>query len=178
MNTLDDNALFRRIEPYELVFCQLLNRMVRRRGIRPFFATISRLGDGVFWYCLMGLLPLLYGRAAWEVSVRMALTGAVGVALYKLLKTRLIRSRPFEAHSGIVLGTAPLDKYSFPSGHTLHAVSFTLIAIAYYPEWTWVLIPFTALVALSRVILGLHYPTDVLAGGTIGALLALSALQI
>jgi len=177
MNTLDNNALFRRVEPYELIFCQRLNRLVHHRGVRPFFAAVSRLGDGVLWYCLMGFLPLLYGSAAWELSLRMALTGAAGVALYKVLKTRLIRSRPFEAHSEIVLGTAPLDRYSFPSGHTLHAVSFTLLIVAYYPVWAWVLIPFTAMVALSRVILGLHYPTDVLAGGAMGALLALIALR-
>lgn len=177
MNTLEGNALFRHIEPYELALCRLLNRGIQRRGVRPLFAAFSRLGDGLLWYLLMALLPLLYGAAAWEVTLRMAVTGVVGVALYKFLKTRLIRTRPFETHSGIVLGTAPLDKYSFPSGHTLHAVSFTLLVTAYYPELGWVLIPFSILVALSRIVLGLHYPTDVIAGATIGALLATAALQ-
>lgn len=177
MNTLNGNALFRRIAPYELVFCRSLNRLVHHRGVRPFFASASRLGDGLVWYVLIGLMPLLYGRAAWEISLRMVLTGAVGVGLYKLLKTRLARTRPFEAHQGIVLGTAPLDKYSFPSGHTLHAVSFSLIVIAYHPQWAWLLVPFSGAVALSRVVLGLHYPTDVLAGAAIGALLASIGLQ-
>ena len=80
-------------------------------------------------------------------------------------------------HDRILPRVAPLDEYSFPSGHTLHAVSFTLIAVHYYPKLAWLLLPFAVLVALSRVVLGLHYPSDVLAGALLGAGLALLALQ-
>ena len=61
---------------------------------------------------------------------------------------------------------------SFPSGHTLHAVSFTVLATSSFPELAWLLVPFATLVAASRVVLGLHYPTDVAAGAIIGATLA------
>ena len=92
--------------------------------------------------------------------------------LYKLLKRTFVRERPFITHSGISLQAAPLDRYSFPSGHTLHAVAFTWQAVAKFPELAWVLVPLASLIAASRVILGLHYPSDVLAGGLIGAALA------
>ncbi|KHL67479.1 phosphoesterase, partial [Xanthomonas euvesicatoria] len=59
-----------------------------------------------------------------------------------------------------------------PSGHTLHAVSFSIVALAYYPWLAPLLVPFSAGVALSRVVLGLHYPSDVLAATLIGVLLA------
>ena len=84
----------------------------------------------------------------------------------------MVRERPYITRGSLTLGTAPLDVYSFPSGHTLHAVAFTVVALSYYPQLAWVLIGFATLVALSRVILGLHYPTDVLAGAVIGAVLA------
>ena len=73
---------------------------------------------------------------------------------------------------------APLDEFSFPSGHTLHAVAFSLVALAHYPVLAWLLIPFTASVAVSRVVLGLHYPSDVLAATGIGAALASFSLWL
>jgi undecaprenyl-diphosphatase len=73
---------------------------------------------------------------------------------------------------------APLDRYSFPSGHTLHAVCFTTLATSHVPGLAPVLLPFAALVAASRVVLGLHYPSDVLVGAALGASLASGALAI
>jgi undecaprenyl-diphosphatase len=68
-----------------------------------------------------------------------------------------------------------LDRFSFPSGHTLHAVSFTLIICTALPVLALILVPLALLIALSRVVLGLHYPSDVLAGGVLGAVIALGA---
>ncbi|WP_269531740.1 phosphatase PAP2 family protein [Chitinimonas sp. BJYL2] len=148
------------------------NRASRIAFWRGFFAVISRLGNGVFWYGLMACLLLVQGRAALVPVLQMVVVGLVGLALYKWLKHKTSRPRPFMRSDAIHRACDVLDEYSFPSGHTLHAVSFTLIALAYYPGLAGLLLPFTALVALSRPVLGLHYPSDVLAGATLGALLA------
>jgi undecaprenyl-diphosphatase len=108
----------------------------------------------------------------------MALTGALGVLIYVLLKRLFVRERPFITHAGIDRAGAPLDRYSFPSGHTLHAVSFTWQAGVHFPELLWVLLPLAALIAASRVVLGLHYPSDVIAGAAIGAALAELGLSL
>jgi undecaprenyl-diphosphatase len=108
----------------------------------------------------------------------MALTGAAGLLVYKLIKKRAVRERPYITHSAIECASAPLDRYSFPSGHTLHAVSFTVLLASYLPEWTGPLAVLTLLIALSRVILGLHYPTDVAAGAALGVGLGTGSLAL
>ena len=144
--------------------------------MRGFFAVVSRLGDGVFWYALMLVLLVVYGESSMPVLVRMIAMGAVGVILYKWLKARTLRPRPYQVRPAIRPGAAPLDEFSFPSGHTLHAVAFSTVVISAYPMLGWLVPPFTAAVALSRLVLGLHYPSDVLAGAAIGFVLAQLAL--
>jgi len=166
------NMLMARIDAAEYGLCRRLNRGAARALPRRVFQIASRLGNGVIWYVLILALPLLYGAAALKPAIAMALTGALGVAIYTLLKRLFVRERPFITHAAIDQAAAPLDRYSFPSGHTLHAVSFAWQACAHFPELAWVLLPLAALIAGSRVVLGLHYPSDVLAGAVIGGVLA------
>lgn len=167
-----------RVDAAEYGLCCRLNRGAQRPLPRRVFQIASRLGDGVLWYVLILALPALYGAAAMKPAIVMALTGVLGLVLYTLLKRLFVRERPFITHAAINRGAAPLDRYSFPSGHTLHAVSFSWQACAHFPELAWVLLPLTALIAGSRVVLGLHYPTDVLAGASIGAALAELGLAV
>jgi undecaprenyl-diphosphatase len=167
-----------RFDIAEYRLCRHLNRGAGSRSLRFVFRLASRLGDGIIWYVLVGVLPLLYGRAAMRPAISMAVTGITGLLIYKWLKHALVRERPFIRHPGITLAMPPLDRYSFPSGHTLHAVAFTWQAVAFFPELAWVLVPVASLIAASRVVLGLHYPSDVLAGGAIGAGLATGAIFV
>lgn len=152
--------------------CLAMNRWGARRALTRLLRLVSRLGDGVFWYALMALLDLFGGTRGQQAALHMALVGLVAAALYKALKRWTRRPRPFRSHADITAYVAPLDEFSFPSGHTLHAVSFSLVALGWFPVLAPLLIPFTLLVALSRVVLGVHYPSDVLAATLVGVLLA------
>ena len=177
MDNVGSTGLWQRFDLLEQSLCLRANRGCHYPLVRRGFTTISRLGDGIFWYLLM-LAFAVSGEHGATIAAQMAVTGMIGLALYRQLKHRLVRERPYISHAAIRLGTAPLDRYSFPSGHTLHAVAFTLVATAHVPELWLILGPFTLLVAASRVVLGLHYPTDVAAGALIGAALAATCLAL
>jgi len=169
---------FERFDQAELRLCRYLNRSSSSRLVRQLFRGISWLGDGWVWYGLLLALPLIYGARGGVAAAHMGLTALVGIVIYKLVKTRAVRERPYITHSVIHCASVPLDRYSFPSGHTLHAVSFTWQAGVHFPELLWVLLPLAALIAASRVVLGLHYPSDVIAGAAIGAALAELGLSL
>ena len=153
--------------------CLAANRWGAHRATGAFFACISKLGDGGFWYGLAAILALVGGPRGVHAALQMLATGLVAWLLYRTLKRWTRRPRPFRRCDGVIAHVPPLDEFSFPSGHTLQAVGFTVVALAWYPLLAPLLLTFTALVAASRVILGLHYPSDVLAaigiGGALGA---------
>ena len=171
------NSPLQRINDYDVALCLFCNRQSRHLFIRDLFCLVSRLGDGVFWYTLMAVLLLCYQHEALPAVLHMLSAALVGTVIYKLIKSRTLRPRPFNVYPAIVCTGKTLDQFSFPSGHTMHAVSFSLIAVFYFPALIWLVLPFTLLVALSRSILGLHYPSDVLAGAALGALIAITSIQ-
>ena len=171
-------SIMQRILIFDERYCQRINRFSANKAFSRFMVVISRLGNGVFWYGLICLLPFIYGMEAKKVSILMTVTGLIALAIYKYLKRKTTRQRPYIRNANIVNGTAPLDEYSFPSGHTLHAFCFGLIAIAYYPTLAYIVIPMMLFIAFSRIILGLHYPSDVLVGALIGSALATVAIYI
>lgn len=155
-----------------------LHRAAASPAVVLMLVLVSRLGDGMLWYSVMVLLPFLGGPGGWTCAFQMALVGAINLLIYLTLKRCIARERPFMSCPDIRACARALDQFSFPSGHTLHAVAFSMVLAGTYPVLAPLLWTFTALVALSRVVLGLHYPSDVLAGAGIGALIAALALSL
>src|SRR4029077_9745040 len=92
---------FERFDQAELRFCRYLNRSSSSTMVRQLFRGVSWLGDGWVWYALLLVLPLIYGAQGGVAALHMGVTALVGVALYKLIKTRAVRERPYITHSAI-----------------------------------------------------------------------------
>ena len=138
---------------------------------------VSWLGDGWLWYGFIVGLPFGGGAYGGRCALHLGLLGAVNLQIYWLLKRRIARPRPYVSCPDIHACARSLDEFSFPSGHAMHAVAFSLVLVAYYPSLAAPLWSFTAVSALSRVVLGLHYPSDVAIGAAIGLFTAECSLR-
>lgn len=170
-------GFLQRLNEVELPITLFFNRFNHRVLFSHFFAAISRMGNGIFWYAIIASLPFIYGWPAVKYSLQMLAVGFIALLIYKTLKISTTRQRPYQVDKNIIQNVPALDLYSFPSGHTMHAVSFSLVLTHFYPEWSWVVWPFTVLVAFSRLVLGLHYLSDVIVGAVIGFVVALLSFQ-
>lgn len=153
---------------WDLKGCVYLNHLSNHLLVATFFKKVSRLGDGAFWLFMLMLVAALKGmHSLFELMYLLCFCG-IGTLIYKFLKSKTVRPRPYQVHQVIILGERALDHFSFPSGHTLHAVMFTTVIGWLQPILVILMLPFSCLIALSRMILGLHYPTDVIVGAIIG----------
>jgi undecaprenyl-diphosphatase len=155
-----------------------LHRAVTRPRLRTVFTWASRLGDAPLWLVLIALQPLLDAVAGPRRALLLLGLGSTNLLIYWALKRSTRRQRPYEGCLGIRACMKVPDPFSFPSGHTLHAVAFGALLSVFFPTWAPLLWAFAGVVAVSRVALGLHYPSDVLMGALIGAATASLALDI
>jgi undecaprenyl-diphosphatase len=130
----------------------------------------TRFGDGWGWAALVPVLAVSGARA--RAALLTGLTAAaVAIAAFTVLKHACKRPRPCELGPHPLFHVRPPDRFSFPSGHTMAACAAGAVLALHFPPWA----PFCALLALSigtsRVVLGLHYVSDVLAGALLGTLI-------
>jgi len=167
-----------RMNHIDSALCVKVSRASQYRFVRQWFRLMSRLGDGVFWYTMLLGILWLKGESAWLPVLHIIATGLTGTLVYKWLKGKTLRPRPYQVLQDVWLTGKPLDYFSFPSGHTLHATIFTCMTLSYYPALALLVISFSMMVAISRVVLGLHYPSDVLAGAAIGFVMSAISLGL
>jgi undecaprenyl-diphosphatase len=153
-----------------------VNRWPAPRWIRVWMICATRGGDGWLWYW-MGLMVLMLGGAErWAAVGAGALAAASGIAVFLRLKKAARRKRPcvYEPHCWARL--LPPDQFSFPSGHTITAFAVGISLSLFYPSLLVGLLFCAVSVAASRILLGMHFLSDVLAGAAIGTSLAFASV--
>lgn len=153
-----------------------MNRWRAPRWIRYWMIAATRMGDGWLWYAL-GVMLMVYGGQQKFAAVGAAGASAIfGVLVFKLLKRLSQRPRPCQLEPHCWSRVLPPDKFSFPSGHTMTAFSIALVVSYFYPalEGTLFFVAFS--IAVSRIVLGMHFLSDVLAGIVLGIALGCAAI--
>jgi undecaprenyl-diphosphatase len=148
------------------------------RWIRLWMVCATRGGDGWIWYA-MGLIILMLGGPERFAAVgAAALAAALGITIFLTIKKRTGRRRPcaIEPHCWSTL--LPPDQFSFPSGHTITAFAVTISLGMFYPHLLAGLLFVAASVAVSRILLGMHFLSDVLAGAALGSALGFAAASL
>jgi undecaprenyl-diphosphatase len=162
------HQVWRQIERRDHRVMVRMNRWRAPRWIRYWMLAATRLGDGWLWYSLAAVL-LMFGGAQRYAAVATAGSAAlVGVGVFKLLKRLSQRSRPCQIEPHCWSKILPPDQFSFPSGHTMTAFAIALV-LSYFYRGVEVPLYFLACsIAVSRIVLGMHFLSDVLAGAVLG----------
>ncbi|AEB51408.1 phosphatase PAP2 family protein [Aeromonas veronii] len=160
-----------KIQQWDLQVCRVCLLHGYNRQQARVSRLISRTGDGPL-YAVLAALLWWQGEAEREL-VRLALLAfAIELPLYLLLKNSLKRQRPV----GLPVFITPSDRYSLPSGHTAAAFLMATILATAFPLWAPLLFGWAALVGASRLLLGVHYLSDLVAGALLGGGCAVLAL--
>ena len=157
---------------------QRVNRWTPPRWMRLWMVAATRGGDGWLWYAMGALVVLTGGPERFRAVLAAVLAVSIGITLFLKLKSLCGRKRPCAVEPHCWTTLLPPDQFSFPSGHTITAFAMMTSLGMYYPS----LLPglaFCAIsIAVSRIVLGMHFLSDVVAGGALGSLLGYSAYAI
>src|ERR1700691_1809097 len=155
-----------------------IHRWRAPRWFRILMIMMTRLGDGCLWYSI-GLILLVFGGSQKFLAIGAATAAAAaGIFLFRTLKHASRRKRPCEIEPHCWASILPPDKYSFPSGHSITSFAVAISLALFYPYLLECLLLAALLIAVSRIVLGMHFLSDVLAGIALGIGLGLASFHI
>jgi undecaprenyl-diphosphatase len=171
-------AVWHQIQASDHRLMRRVNRWRAPRWFRILMILATRGGDGWLWYAL-GLILLLYGGEHRFAAIGAGGSAAVaGIFLFRALKGASRRKRPCEIEPHCWSSILPPDKYSFPSGHSITAFAVAMAVGLFYPDLQGCLLAAAFLIASSRIALGMHFLSDVLAGSAIGVGLGYASFHV
>ena len=152
---------------FDIPVLNFINHTLSNHFCNYVMPIITRLGQGELYF-VIGLLFLFSKKREYKL-LGLTLLAALTISydIVAILKIAVARPRPFMALANIIL-LGPVEKgYSFPSNHAASAFMMAFLLSSRFKRYA-LFYAFAALVAFSRVYMGVHYPTDVLGGAVIG----------
>ena len=154
-----------------------LNQWRAPRWVRTWMFLATRAGDGWLW-AVIGLALLLSSDPLRFRAVEAAGSAVgAGILIFHRIKRVFCRIRPRDIEPHCWAKIVTRDKFSFPSGHSTTAFAVATSLGCFYPEIMPVLVILAANVAISRMIIGMHFLSDVLAGSAMGLALGYAAYR-
>jgi len=163
---------------WDEIFFNNIFQMGHRRLLGKLIPVISRSGDG-YLYPMAALFFWLVNRRLGAMLFCSALVAfAIELPVYKLVKHTVRRYRPCDALCSIERRISAMDRFSFPSGHTAAAFLMATVVSNFFPLVGPFFFAWATAVGFARIYLGVHYPTDVLAGIFLGIGSAATGISI
>lgn len=154
------------------------NRYQSNESITHIFRQISRSGDGYLYIALAIIVGLINHQSGLNFGISGLLAFAIELPTYFILKSTIKRERPFIHIRGARFSLIPSDQFSLPSGHTAGAFLIASLISVFFPSFTPFVFIWATLIGASRVMLGVHYPSDIIAGACLGISSAYAAMII
>jgi undecaprenyl-diphosphatase len=171
-------AVWRQVEARDYGLMLRVHRWLAPRPLQVLMVAATRLGDGWLWW-MLGVALLFFGGPHRFVAISAGAAAAgAGILIFCGLKHTSRRRRPFELVPHCWSTIPPPDRYSFPSGHTITAFAVALSIGPFYPTLMMALVVTAVMIAVSRILLGMHFLTDVVAGSIIGITLGRLSFHI
>lgn len=163
------NAL-KRINKFDNYILCLIKKYVQNEYLDILMPIITSMGNlGAIWIIIAAIISLdgTHRLIGFVVIFTLIISTILGEGIIKNIVRRV---RPCNVYNnGSLLISKPLS-YSFPSGHTLSSFAVSEMLFIYYPEYRFIFMTIAVLIALSRIYLYVHYPTDIIAGIILGTL--------
>lgn len=156
-----------------------IQNYIRQDWMDGFWKFITMLGNsGWFWIAVS--LILIVPKRTRTIGITALIALAIGALITNVaLKNIVARTRPYELIDGLVLMIEKQSDFSFPSGHTCASFAASMVYLKMMPKKYGVpFVVLAALIAFSRLYVGVHFPTDVLGGLVIGMFSAWAALHL